>query len=146
MVDDALERAGRAAREGRPTIVWYRHRAVGKRLGEVSGLQVYGEGTDLSGTRHDVAIASVAVQSEGRNVQDWYSGNVVTSVSPSAAVLEQLISRTHRDGQVADEVWLDWYGHTPEACAAMAMAVEQAEGTHAREQEQKIFLATRLGW
>ena len=149
LVEDALARAEAWAKDKddpHNTIVWYRHRAVGKRLGEVSGLPVYGEGTDITGTRHAVAVASAIVQSEGRNVQDWYSGNVLTSAPGSAGALEQLLARTHREGQVADEVLVDWFGHLPECCASMALAVEQAEGQQAMGYSQKILLGTRLNW
>ncbi len=51
-------------------------------------------------------IASVQANSTGRNLQ-MFSTNLITSCPPSAQIVEQLIGRTHREGQEADTVSVD---------------------------------------
>jgi len=41
--------------------------------------------------------------SEGRNLQQW-NKSLVISCQPSGKLFEQLLGRTHREGQEADEV------------------------------------------
>lgn len=123
---DALERAKKHAAKA-PTVLWYLNRAIGAKLGELSGLPVYGQGTDLTGVERDIAIASIHVQGEGKNLQGHYSRNVVVQFPPNGLVAEQMLGRTHRPGQEADEVVVDWAGHTPETVAAMYKAIEDAK-------------------
>lgn len=101
------EAAKRAEKE--PAIVWYEHRAVADEL-EEWGLDIYGaRGLNARGRMIEDAdpmrsvAASIASNSEGRNLQAW-SRNLILSPPASGASFEQLLGRTHRDGQQADEV------------------------------------------
>lgn len=51
-------------------------------------------------------IASVAANGTGKNLQAW-NKNLIVSCPTGAAVWEQLLGRTHRQGQKADEVQVD---------------------------------------
>lgn len=92
-------------------LCWVEHIAFGEALAKLSGLPYYGKG-GLSKTGGNIelekgpCIVSIAANSEGRNLQR-YSKNLIVSVPPNAATLEQLIGRTHRNGQTADEVEVD---------------------------------------
>lgn len=94
-------------------IVWVEHIAFGERLAAVSGRKYYGaEGLSADGEllSSDVApgpvIASIRANSEGRNLQRWCK-NLVTSPPDEDGLCQQLIGRTHRRGQTADEVTVE---------------------------------------
>jgi SNF2 family DNA or RNA helicase len=72
------------------------------------GLVVYGAGEDIpDGPAHHCAM-SVKAHGTGKNLQQW-SNNLLTSFLPNGSTLEQLIGRTHRLGQQADEVFVYYF-------------------------------------
>jgi len=94
-------------------IIWVEHVEVGKKMEELYGIPYYGrQGLDARKRFIDdhkpgtPLIASIGSNSEGRNLQAW-NENLITSVMPNALQWEQVIGRTHRDGQQADEVGFD---------------------------------------
>ena len=91
-------------------IVWVEHVAFGKKLSELSGIQYFGEGGTCNGVPIEDAsgpiIASIASNHEGRNLQKW-NRNLIVSAPPNGRMFEQLLGRTHREGQEADEVSVD---------------------------------------
>lgn len=91
-------------------ICWVEHIEFGRKLSELTGVPYYWRGgVNAAGKPIEdhppgtPLIASIASNSEGRNLQAWFS-NYITSAPTTGAALEQLIGRTHRDGQEADEV------------------------------------------
>ncbi len=146
-VDDflLLDAIRRARAVEAPCVVWYEHRAVGDRLGALSGWPVFGAGTDASSSREKVIVASIRSQGTGKNLQH-YSHNLLTSFPPSGQTFEQMIARTHRPGQQADYVFGDWYAHTHETEAAMDQVIADAKyqsGTMG--QDQKVLMARHVG-
>ena len=95
-----------------PGIVWVEHSFFGRELARRAKVPYFGaKGVDADGRPIEDAagipcVASVAANGTGRNLQAW-SRNLITAIGPDAARLEQLIGRTHRDGQAQDEVTLD---------------------------------------
>lgn len=94
----------------RPTLIWVEHVATGEKLSELSNLPYFHrEGKDAEDNfidDHDPeqsAILSIASNAEGRNLQAW-SRNLVVTPPASGRMWEQLLGRTHRPGQDADEV------------------------------------------
>lgn len=97
-------------------IAWVEHTTFGERLSRVTGLPYFGrEGKDAQGrTFYDPetnpggyrgpCIASVASNATGRNLQWAWSDNYIVSCPPGGNLWEQLLGRTHRDGQEEDEV------------------------------------------
>jgi hypothetical protein len=89
-------------------LCWAEHVAFGTELSRRTGVPYFGEG-GLAPDGRSVeshsgpAIVSIRANSEGRNLQR-YSTNLVASPPPSGAIWEQLLGRTHRAGQTADEV------------------------------------------
>lgn len=119
LIQDALRWVQEPGNEA--GLVWYEDNAVGAKLAE-AGLRVYGAGTnpeDIQGAYP--AALSIAVQSDGKNLQK-HSRNLMLSWPPSGKTMEQLVSRTHRSGQEADEVLVDFYHHTEPAKNAVATA------------------------
>jgi hypothetical protein len=108
-------------------IIWVEHVAFGKALEALTGPGTYygAQGLNSRGEPIEAAtgpvIASVAANSEGRNLQH-HSRNLVISCAPNGALWEQLLGRTHRDGQEADEVTVDAYC----GCLEMWTGFEQA--------------------
>ena len=90
---------------------------------------------------------SIAVHKDGKNLQGQvrngrrvpgHSENLVLNFSPSGTEMEQLLARTHRSGQEADEVTTWFYGHTAPARNAVASACNDAryqEGTMGTPQK-----------
>jgi hypothetical protein len=88
-------------------IIWVEHRAVGRALEDL-GVPYYSNmGLDRHGRSIDDAsgsiAASIAANSEGRNLQR-FSKNLILSCPTTGDRWEQLLGRTHREGQKADEV------------------------------------------
>jgi len=111
--DDAALNACAEWMERERGIVWCEHRFVARRLAQMTGATYYGEnGMSESGESITLVkpgkaiIASVQANATGRNLQ-MFSTNLITSCPPSAQTVEQLVGRTHRDGQAADEVTVD---------------------------------------
>ncbi len=98
----------------KPGIVWTEHALFAGRLSAETGAPYYGaKGLTPSGSFIDDAdpqravIVSIDANREGRNLQRKWSRNLVVSPPEGADVWEQLIGRTHRPGQTADEVTVD---------------------------------------
>ncbi len=97
-----------------PGIVWTEHSFFAERLAELTGLPYFGaKGLTSSGQFIDdadstrAAIVSIDANREGRNLQGKWSRNLVVSPPEGADVWQQMLGRTHRPGQTADEVEVD---------------------------------------
>jgi hypothetical protein len=110
----AIEAAASWAKENKG-IIWTFHRAFGEKLAEVTGLSFYcNEGLDAEGRfiedhpAGEALIASMHANREGKNLQKWNKNLVVHPLS-SGKWWEQLIGRTHREGQPEDSVFVDMF-------------------------------------
>jgi hypothetical protein len=99
---------------GRPGLLWTEHRFFAEALAEATGLPYFGAGGFSATGAYiedckpgDAAIASIDANREGKNLQRLWSRNLVVCPPASAAIWEQMIARTHRPGQEADEVEFD---------------------------------------
>jgi len=139
LTDDVLLHA-KALADAHDAILWYSWIAVGNRLREL-GMDVYAAGDELDGARRTVA-ASIEAHGTGRNLQAW-DCNVVLAPPASGTSWEQLLGRTHRQGQLADEVRVWVYQGTQGQRDALESGLDGArylEGTTG--QPQKLLLAT----
>ena len=90
-------------------IVWVEHRTVGERIEAELGIPYYanmgrdGKNRFIDDHPSGSLAASIASNKEGRNLQRW-AENFILSMPTTGTVVEQLLGRTHRDGQQADEV------------------------------------------
>ncbi len=104
-----------------PGIVWVGHTFFGDELERRTGVPYFREqglnkkGESLTTLAEMITlgkaralpiIASAHACATGFNLQPW-SRNLITSCPSGAGTLEQLIGRTHRDGQAADQVEVD---------------------------------------
>jgi hypothetical protein len=124
-------------------IVWSEHIAFGERLEQVSRRPYFGrKGQDRSGRPIESAtgpvVASKHANKKGRNLQHEWFDNLITSCPSDGAELEQLLGRTHRDGQLADTVTADIYFGCIEHVGAFWTARDRAryiEDTSGNEQK-----------
>lgn len=111
--DSALDVCAEWMKKG-PGIVWTEHSFFAHELAKRTGARYFGqEGKDQKGIPIELAdprvgpiIASVPANGTGRNLQAW-ARNLITSCPTCPAAFEQLLGRTHRDGQKADLVDVD---------------------------------------
>lgn len=134
----------------KPGIVWTSHSFFARRLAQMTGCAYYGaEGFTDDGLHFiedaspkDAVVASVKANREGRNLQGIWSRNLLVSPPDGADALQQLIGRTHRPGQQADEVTFDVllgcleHANAWRKAMAGALAIRDTVGA-----EQKILLA-----
>ncbi len=112
-------------------IVWTDHTFFGHELSRRTKWPYFGQqGLDARGNSIlDVKgpiIASVAANGTGKNLQR-YRHNLITACPTGAAVWEQLLGRTHRPGQLADEVTAEVLVGCVEHVDAWARALAEAE-------------------
>jgi hypothetical protein len=123
--------------DGHPRgIVWVEHREFGLELERLTDIPYFHEmGCSSTGQYIEDAkgpvIASVKGNRDGRNLQYKWQDNLVTA-SPSAGLdYEQLLGRTHRQGQKADTVTADVFL----GCVENARAFEKARITARYESD-----------
>ena len=129
-------------------IVWVEHKAFGEALSKLSGFSYFGPGgLDASGasianvTGDKSVIASIAACGQGFNLQ-MFSANLITSCPSGPATVEQVLGRTHRDGQLADEVTVDILLGCGEHAEAFQRALDGAKAAEATlGHSQKLLLA-----
>lgn len=132
-----------------PGICWYEHDLFGRRVAELAGRPFYGPGAESSARiiSEDASrgiVASIRAHGTGKNLQA-FSRNLVANPPSDAAQWEQLIGRTHRQGQLADEVTVEVYRHTAPMIEALAKAKMYA--TYIQDTmggSQKLLRATYL--
>lgn len=120
--------------EKNPGIVWVYHPEFGRRLAKKTGVEFYWKkGFDESGKfiedhKHGTPmIAGINPNREGKNLQDGWSANLIMHPPRRNGWWEQLLGRTHRDGQRADEVFADVFTVCRESVEAFWKACAQAE-------------------
>ena len=128
-------------------IVWTEHKCFGEVIHSL-GVPYYGQrgqtyhGDIIEDHPHGRPMAaSVQSNAEGRNLQAW-SSNLITSPPPNGAQWEQLLGRTHRDGQEADEVSVEVIISCAEHVGAFWQAMADARYVlDATGSPQKLLLA-----
>lgn len=128
-------------------LIWCEHIDFANRLSTSTGLPYFaGEGLDAAGNSIEdfngpSAILSIEANREGRNLQR-FSRNLVVSPPQQGDRWQQLLARTHRDGQEADEVICDVVISCAEHVEAIRIMLSDAQyqeditGDH-----QKLLLA-----
>ena len=119
-----------------PGLLWYEFDGLARRLLERQrslGLGVVhaGPGSDgnarvLSLTGAEAVVASIRAHGTGKNLQQ-FARNLVANPPSSGSEWEQLIGRTHRQGQKADEVTIEVYRHTDPVLKAVEKARDLSE-------------------
>ena len=145
--DFAVDAATAWARKA-PGIVWVYHQAFAERLAKKSGLIYYGEG-GFSKEGHFIErhpaklsmIASITANRQGKNLQA-FNRNLVCNPPSRGGWWEQLIGRTHRDGQTAECVTFDMFASCVEHYHAFHQALKDALYTQdSTPMAQKLLYA-----
>lgn len=124
-------------------IVWIEHDALGQKLKE-RGLRVYLAGDDDILENKDTMIASIHAHGTGKNLQN-FSNNLFACAPASATVWEQALGRTHRHGQLAQEVRCEIFLHTRELWASFWQARKKAAYIESTTgQRQRLQYASLL--
>lgn len=112
-----------------PTLVWFKSRAVGEKLRDL-GMDVHWQTDPKEG---QTAALSIPIHHKGRNYQAW-NHNVILEPPSNGATWEQLLGRTHRQGQKADTVYAalcqDYWpqSRSLEAAKQQAKYIEETTG------------------
>lgn len=131
-------------------IIWVNEVALGERLEKDLGLPYYHRmGLDKLGRYIESArpkdgciVASVGSNSEGRNLQEHWSDNYVISPMPVGKDWEQLIGRTHRQKQKADEVWFEVLFGCAVEWQCWNQAMRDSRYQSAQDSTKKLTIAT----
>ena len=116
-----------------PGVVWVEHAEVGRRLQKDFGLVYFGGGPKAAEAivaedgRRSI-VASIDAHGTGRNMQ-MFNRNLFVCPPSNGKVAEQLIGRTHRQGQLEDEVTVEMFRHTAELRAGLVKAIGEARYT-----------------
>jgi hypothetical protein len=153
--DFMVKRAKQWADEHPRGIIWYEHQAIGDALA-AEGIQTFGAGPtatktllQLAGGSSDAGpiACSIRAHGTGKNLQHRWQDNLVLVPMSNAAMWEQMIGRTHRPGQQADEVNIDVFYSLHERCEewmhrawTQARYIKSVSGA-----PQKLLLATFVG-
>lgn len=147
--DDSVLRACAEWMHATRGIVWTEHQVFGLALSKLTGVSFYGEkGLDQQGRfimTHAKAgeplIVSRPPNATGRNLQAW-SHNLITSLSSNPTINEQLLGRTHRKGQLADNVSVEVLLSCREHFDAMIKARSRAQYVQqTMGQTQRLIMA-----
>jgi hypothetical protein len=127
-------------------LVWVGHPAFGGRLEAMTGVPFFGGGDRRILSATGPGIASIAAHHKGKNLQHQWCKNYVVAPPSKGSIWEQLIGRTHRPGQPADEVafWINQ--HVEELSASFAQAradaeyIEQTQGSRQKLNYADILI------
>ena len=134
-------------------IVWYDHEAFGRRVQELTGLHRFEGGPKFDEAllleKGDKSIlCSIESHGTGKKLHR-FSRNLVANM-PKKCPWEQLIGRTHRVGQEADEVFVYVYRHTESYADAFDKAYERSKYVDETQAKglgtSQKMLYGRLGW
>jgi len=129
-----------ASKQPHPSILWYDMLAVEEAFRQV-GIPAYGAGMPMP-KRAETCAMSIQAHGVGKNLQAWRSQLVVAPPS-SGKTWEQLLGRTHRYGQDADEVDVYVCTHTDNFRGAFDSALRDATYIeHTSGNRQKLLFAT----
>lgn len=149
MSDFLVKHVAEQVHSGPPRIVWVGYPELGERIAKVADIPWYGGGKtaaqEIVRERGDRSIAaSIKSHGTGRDgLQFRFSRNLV--VTPPED-WQQLVGRTHRPGQRADEVEVEVYLHTAEYRDAFAKARERARFVAATDGEPQKLLIADYEW
>jgi hypothetical protein len=147
--DDCIIRRVESWAKKHDGLIWVSEVALGQRLEKDLGLPYFHE-MGLDSLKRSVesmdpddgsVVVSVGSNSEGRNLQAW-NQNLVISPPPTGTVWEQVIGRTHRQGQEADEVEVDVVIGCEVEMQCWKQAVRDAEYASNIEGPKKLTYAT----
>jgi hypothetical protein len=134
-------------------ILWYGMREFGSKVGQITGLEVFGEGAGprlaqameegkITGDRS--IILSIKAHGRGTNgLQFIYDTNGIVNTMASARWYQQVLGRTRRDGQQSSEVSTEVWLHTSELRSTFQQALTCSEYVQDMTTEAQMLID---GW
>jgi len=148
-MDKSLLEAAARWLEKEQGIVWVEHIEVGRELAKVSGYPYFGGGARASKeilTHTGPMICSMAAHSEGKNLQDRFHQNLVLTPPSTGKVWEQMMGRTHREGQPEDTVQVQVAQHTEHLRQALRDAIEDSKYIETTQGSPQKLLYGDFTW
>lgn len=150
-IDDSVVRWIEKWARSNNGIIWVKHRSFGEQLSQELAIPYYSQGGCTEDGRNILRhpegqpmIASIDSIRTGHNLQAWCH-NLVACPPPNGEQWEQLMGRTHRDGQQADQVTFDVPAFCLEQTEALTQAIADSEYTSTTlGVPQKLLLADRI--
>lgn len=144
--DFVVQDAARWALES-PGIVWVEFPELGERIARVARIPYFGGGPDasreiLKETGARSIVASIKAHATGKNLQA-FRRNLVANPPADGGLWEQLLGRTHREGQTAKLVEVEVYAHTQDYAGALQKAREYAAFTEQTSGNLQRLMAAR---
>lgn len=141
-----------AAANPRGGLIWTQSVPLGEAIAAAAGIKYYGaqgeayDGSSIEHADDRCCVASIKANTRGRNLQDRFYKGAVVMVPQSAEILEQLLGRLHRDGQLRPVEW--WFLQTSGGTRyAFDVANREAETSLSLlAQKQKILRARINDW
>lgn len=113
LIQDTVEWARALLKEKRRGIIWYYFGAQEEAFAR-AGIPTYPQKDIVPNEKDPIIALSLKRHGTGLNLQAWDS-NLVTCWHTSGRLMEQVIARTHRNGQKSDDVAFSGYEHDLEA-------------------------------
>lgn len=136
-----IEEAKEWALKKKKGIIWYKWDACGEALALAIPNSVYCPAkADIELLKQSKILICGFSHAEGKNLQHL-SDNLLFDIPNSGALMEQLIGRTHRQGQEADCVNVDILVANPEDKEILKAVYRQSKNLHTIDKKQKFILA-----
>lgn len=127
------------------TLIWYDHDAFEQRLPMF--VQTFKAGDDSVRKEKGDRTVAVSHRSHGTGLElQMFSTNVFANLPPAAKDYEQVIGRTFRQGQKADEVTVSMYLHTPELRNSFLTARDAELYVEGTQGTDKLLLMASYGF
>lgn len=142
-LDRSLLEHAKKLTEQKKGILWFDYICVGDELRKM-GMEVYQAGAEIPSHIKRPIAASIKAHGTGKNLQTWDT-NIVLTPPSSAATWEQLIGRTHRLGQNAQQIDIFIYQTTEAQKDCVNKALTGARYLrNTTGQEQKLLLSSKV--
>lgn len=147
--DTTLQYAAKWLEESKG-LCWVEHQEFGKKLSKMTGIPYFvqnartEDGKLFIADHKGPAILALKSCSEGLDLQFKWHTNLYVSPPTKNDMHEQSLGRTHRDGQVQDEVTAEYLTMCLESYNGLYWAVKEGEYTErTTKAPQKLCYATR---
>jgi hypothetical protein len=120
-------------------IIWCESEAFGQALASI-GIPYYGGGDNGIRTETRSCAAAIKAHSFGKNLQRQFDANFLPTPSTNGKEFEQLIARTHRDGQTSPVVSVTISLHVRELWQGWTQAIRDAEFMSGVGVEQRLTM------
>lgn len=146
--DVTLNRCAKWLQEHERGLCWVENVCMGEALEQLTGYPFFSaggldsKGRSITEYTGGAAIASVKPCHRGKNLQFQYDANLLPSSPSKGQILQQLLGRTHREGQEAEEVSALFLLTCKESRSSLAQAIRDARmAQDAGGEPQKLCYA-----